>query len=195
MKAFSSPILLENISRMSNDPALHGQLLKHFQNALYAISYHLEQALPKNGVVCALFPKSILAQVLPAAAKKRNCKVISVHGTKEATLALGKAHVLDTETDICAADFYLAEPDGLTHGGAYADPAEASMLKEHNPTAISSIFQWTTTNPATHDFVPLSTVITELGRHKTEHVSEAINAFSWQALTPSTTYQTQPAVP
>ncbi len=195
MKAFSSPILLESISRMPNDPALCGQMLKHFQNALYAISYHLEQALPKNGVVCALFPKSILAHVLPAVAQKRNCTVISVQGTREVTLALAKAHVLDTETDIHAADFYLTEPDGLTHGGAYATPAEAHLLKEYNPTAIGSIFQWTTTNPATHDFIPLSTVITELGRHKTEHFPEAISAFSWPTLIPSTTYQSQTAVP
>ncbi len=185
--AFSSPILAENVAHFSKDPILRGEIAAHFQNALYAIQYHLEQALPKGGVVCALYPKSILEHILPEAAKKKGCKVIALHGTKGATLALLKAQVLENNTDISKADIYITEPAGFTPGGALTNPDETKLVENSNVLAVGSALQWTNNTPSTHDFAPISKTITELGIYSPEHFKEIISrAFSWPApLTPS----------
>jgi len=163
--AFSSPILIENTAKLER-----GLLLKHFENAIYAIEYHLENILPKGGIVCAFFPKSILEHVLPAAAQKKNCKVINVQGTKEAIQALMKAGVLDNEASMEEADIYITEPDGFTTGGALVRPEEAKTLKNIQVMGVGSIFQKANTTPATHDYIPLSKMITELGIYSPEHI-------------------------
>ena len=146
---FSSPFLVENIARISNDPLKRGAMLKHFQNAEYVLAYNLEKMLPKGGVVWVLFPKTILRQLLPAIAAKKKCKVISIHGTKEAAMGLLKARVLGNGVPI--PDLLLTEPDGFTPGGAFFQPNEAKMLEGLELVGIGSAFQRTSRLPATHD--------------------------------------------
>lgn len=173
---FSSPFLTENIERFSSDPLKRGAILKHFQNAEYALAYNLEKILPKGGVVWALFPKTILGQLLPWVAARKQCKIISVHGIKEATMALLKARALDSDTP--TPDLFLTEPDGFTPGGAFFQPNEAKMLEGLELVGIGSAFQQITAFPATHDYVPLSKIITELGIHSPEDFEKEANVFS-----------------
>jgi len=174
---FSSPFLIENTSEAAKNPFVKGQIIRHFQKAEYAISYHLERAIPKGGVVCAFFPKSILAQILPKIAKEKNCKVISVNGTRKATTALMAAGVIDNQTKVEDADIYITEPNGFTPGGALATPEEEKVLKNFDVIGVGSYFQATKRLPADHDFIKLTKIISELGIHSPEQFHTELSAF------------------
>ncbi len=186
MKAFSSPIL-ENNKHVS---------AKYYQNTLYALTYHLEKALPQGGIVCALFPKGILQHILPKAAKEKNCTVIIIQSTKEATLAFMQAGVLDQKTDPGKADIYITEPAGFSQNGALVSPQETATIKKYNAIGIGSALQFQEKIPAEYDWLPMSKIITELGIHSIENFEEEFKrSSSTTTSTPSPTFQPQPAKP
>jgi len=162
---FSSPFLTSNLER--------GQLLRHLENAPNAISYHLDRAIPRGSIICAYYPKGILGSILPAIAKEKNCKIISVQGTKQATAEFLKAGLL-ANSPITEADIFLTEPDGLSADGALVLPHE--KLPHNEFIAVSSILQWTKQKPSTHDVIPIHKTITELGIYTLEQLE--INAAS-----------------
>lgn len=177
MNIFTSPFLLENIN--SADKKHHGRLLKHFENAAESISYHLTKIVPKGGIVCAYHPKSILAHILPVIAKEKNCKVIPVHGTKQAMAAFLKAGII-SNLPLNEADVIITEPDGLTSDGALFTSHEAAELPHRETIAVGSALQFTKNRPATHDIAPVYKIATELGIHSPEHLEkDFVSAFSW----------------
>lgn len=177
MKSFSSPFLINNLRKI--DSTHQGRLLRHFENALSAISYHLEKIVPKGGIICAYHPKGILASILPAIAKEKNCKVIPVHGSKHAISALLNAKVV-AHLPLTEADIILTEPDGLSSDGALFKPHEAAELPHREVIAVGSALQFTHERPASHDIAPVSKIVTELGIHSPEHLEkETASAFSW----------------
>jgi hypothetical protein len=181
--AFSSSFLIDKISKV--DKTQRGRLLKHFENALGAISYHLERVVPRGGVICAYHPKGILGSILPAIAKEKNCKVLTVHGTKQAVVSLMKAGVLSTGNP-AEADVFLTEPDGLSADGALFKPHEASDLPHKEIIAVGSALQFTKERPASHDIAPVYKIVTELGIHSAEHLEKEVTfAFSWLASSPA----------
>ncbi|GEM_PF-2383291 len=171
--AFSSQILLERINYLATT-TLRGSLIKHFENALYALKYHLEKTIPKGGVICAIYPKTILQTILPELAKKKNCKVKLIGGTPEIIKILKEKEIL-TETE--KADIYLTEPDGFNEEGAYVRPHETDILMNHETIAIGSIYQWADVAPSTHDSVPISKIITETGICSPEQLKESLSLF------------------
>lgn len=169
MHTFSSPILLERIKQIPR-----GALIKHLEKAKYALSYNLEKILPKGGTVCALYPKTILQHILPQAAKECRCKVICVSGTSEIINELIKNNVFDDKTSIEKADLYITEPDGFTPEGALVRPEETELLQKFEVIGIGSALQYTQKLPSTHDCIPISKTITELGIY----TSQELNASS-----------------
>ncbi len=143
---FSSPLLTE----------------KHKQpeNAEYAISYHLEKAIPRGSVVYALFPKKILAKLLPPIAKAKNCTII----TQRKFDKTGEPDVI------------LAEPDGFAAGGALFTPEETKIASGLPLTCVGSTKQWIHVLPATHDLVPVCRIISERGIHTPEQIEEIISS-------------------
>jgi len=161
-------------------------------NSLYAISYYLEKALPTGGVVKAYFPKEILGSILPVVAKEKNCKIISIGGSKHATAELLKAGVLvngDFEADVV-----LVEPDGMTAEGALLKPEEAKQMKQE-AVAVGSISKWASKSPASHDTVQVTKTITELGIFSPEQLEQELSASSSKTSIPSPTSQGRPAIP
>lgn len=186
---FSSSFLIDEISKV--DKTNRGAMLKHFESALGAISYHLEKIIPRGGIICAYHPKGILGNILPVIAKEKNCKVITVHGTKHAVTELMAAGVLSTGNP-AEADIFLAEPDGLSADGALFKPHEASDLPHKEIIAIGSALQFTKERPASHDIAPVYKIVTELGIHSAEHLGKEItSSFSW--LTSSSALKPSPA--
>ncbi|VVB81205.1 Uncharacterised protein [uncultured archaeon] len=181
--AFTSPILLERTSKIPR-----GALIKHLENALYALSYNLEKILPKGGTVCALYPKTILQSILPRAAKERNCKVICISGTPELIKELAKNDILDKKTSMEKADIYITEPDGFAKDGALVKPEETELLQKFEVTAIGSALQYTRELPATHDCIAISKAITELGTYSPELNASFCSKFSIPS--PASTNQT-----
>jgi len=178
-EAFSSSFLVDKISTI--DKTHRGRLLKHFESALGAISYHLERIVPRGSIICAYHPKGILGSILPVIAKEKNCKVITIHGTKHAVTELMKAGVLSTGNP-AEADVFLAEPDGLSADGALFKPHEASDLPHKEIIAVASALQFTKERPASHDIAPVYKIVTELGIHSAEHLGKEItSSFSWLA--------------
>ena len=157
MQIFTSPLLQNKQG-----------LLKHFQNAEYAIGHHLEKILPKGGTVGVLYPKTILKKLLPGAAKNKRCKIVYT----------GEA------------DIWLTEPDGLAEGGGWFRPEELSAVQNIEAVGIGSIYQWVKIPPETHDRAPLQKVITEIGVYTPENLEQELSVFSWpEPLTPSVTSQ------
>ncbi len=138
------------------------------ENTEYALSYYLEKVIPRGGVVYVLFPKTILAKLLPPIAEKKNCKVITLYGSHEATLYSRKA----AEPDII-----LAEPDGFTYGGALFKPEETKLVKGLPLVCIGSSKQWSSIRPATHDLVPVQKIVSENGIHTPEQIEEFTASF------------------
>ena len=156
---FSSPLL-------KNQP-------KNPQHAGYALSYHLEKAIPRGSVIYALFPKTILGQLLPPIAKKKNCTVISFYGTHEATLNLLKTGKYDKS--LPEPDIILTEPDGFALGGALFKPEETKIVNGLPLVCIGSSHQWMPILPATHDLVQVQKIISEHGIHTPEQIEEIIS--------------------
>ena len=173
MSVFSSPFLIEKYSNIEN-----GHLIRHLDNALNAISYHLDSAIPRGSIICAHYPKGILGNVLPVIAKEKNCKIISVHGTKQATAEFLKADLL-INAPITEADVFLTEPGGFSADGALVLPHE--KLPHTEFIAVGSILQWTDQRPASHDLCTVSKIITEIGIYKPEQLKKEINASSLKA--------------
>lgn len=173
-KAFSSPILLERISRLA-ETTLYGTVLKHFENALYALSYHLEKTLPKGGIICAIYPKTILQEILPQIAEQKKCKIMVIGGTPEIIKTLKEKGMLIEANQ--KADIYLTEPDGFNEEGAYVKPHETELLINYDTIAIGSIYQWTDVAPATHDSIPVEKTITEAGIFTPEKLKESLPLF------------------
>jgi len=193
MKLFSSSFLIDKVSKTEKQH--RGILLRHFENALSAISYHLEKVVPKGGIVCTYHPKGILANVLPSIAKEKNCKIISIHGTKEAVENFLKAGVLSNNKP-AEADVFLAEPDGLSSDGALFKPHETPDLPHKEIIAVGSAFQFTKERPATHDIASVHRMVTELGIHSPEHLEKEItSAFSWMTSSPSQALPVSPLQP
>ena len=168
--AFSSPILLERISQLA-ETTQRGTVLKHFENALYALNYHLEKIIPKGGIICAIYPKTILQTILPSIAEQKNCKVMLIGGTPEIIKTLKEKGIL---IEAGHADIYLTEPDGFNEEGAFVKPQETEVLMNYNTIAIGSIYQWTDIPPATHDSVPIEKTITEAGILMPEQLKESL---------------------
>ncbi len=145
---------------------------KNPENAEYSLSYYLEKAIPRGSVIYALFPKTILAKLLPPIAKQKHCTVISLYGSHEATLNLLKAGTFGK--DIPEPDIILTEPDGFTFGGALFRPEETKLVNGLPLICIGSSNQWTPILPATHDLVPVKRIISELGIHTPEQIEELI---------------------
>lgn len=193
MKFFSSPFLIDKIGK--TEIQHRGRLLRHFEHALSAISYHLEKVVPKGGIVCAYHPKGILANVLPQIAKEKNCEIISIHGTKEAVENFLKAGVLSNHKP-SEADIFLAEPDGLSSDGALFKPHETLDLPHKEIIAVGSALQFTKERPATHDIAAVYRIVTELGVYSPEHLEKEItSAFSWMASLPSRALPVSPLQP
>ncbi len=170
-KTFSSAILKEKIQHNNNS---YGKLVKHFDHAPYAIQHFLHKIVPKGGVICAIHSKSILARTLAKIAKEKNCKIININGTKEATEKFLKAGVL---AEGLQPDIYLTEPEGFTQGGAIINPDETEHLNNNTELiGVGSALQWTKNTPANYDFIPLTKIVSELGIHKPEHLEQEINA-------------------
>ncbi len=180
-KAFSSPILLERIKQIPR-----GALIKHFEKATHTLSYNLAKVLPKGGTVCALYPKTILQQILPQAAKERKCKVICISGTSGMIKELIKNGVFDDKTSMEKADIYITEPDGFTPDGALVRPEETALLQKFEVIGIGSVLQCTQKLPATHDCIPISKTITELGIYSTEELN-ASSCSKFSVLFPAST--------
>jgi hypothetical protein len=158
----------------------------------YALSYYLENILPKGGTACVLYPKKILTEILPEAASAKKCKIICLNGPPGLISKLTKTGLLQKE--MAEADIYITEPEGFTRGGALVHSTETQALKQHNLVGIGSIYNWTQTTPAAHDTIQLERVITEKGIYTSEHFE--LNAFSSQALsTPSPSSQSLPSNP
>ncbi len=191
MKTFSSSFLIDKVSKTQH----RGRLLRHFENALSAISYHLEKVVPKGSIVCAYHPKGILANVLPQIAKSKNCKIISIQGSKEAIENFLKAGVLSNYKP-SEADVFLAEPDGLSSDGALFLPKEARDLPHKEIIAVGSVLQFTKERPATHDIASVHRMVTELGIYSPEHLEKEItSAFSWMISSPSQALPVSPLQP
>lgn len=127
------------------------------ENRSYALAYHLESLLPKNGLVEIINPKEILSSLLPAIALQQNCRVKCRGASDEFRRVFAKLNLLAADG---VPDVVLMEPDFLTEGGALVLPqaARAGPL-----VGVCSIDKWTKSNPNTHDFVPLTKIVTELG--------------------------------
>jgi len=154
---FSSPLL-------TNQP--------NSENSEYALSYYLEKIIPQGGVIYALFPKTILAKILPHIAKKKHCIVIAYQGSHEATHNLLKAGTFNK--NIPEPDLILAEPDGFTYGGALFKPEETQYVEGLPVICVGSSQQWTPVAPATHDLVQVKSIISEHGIHTPEQIEETI---------------------
>ncbi len=159
MQPFTSPIL--------ESTRVNGQSYKQLQNALYAIQYNLEKILPKGGTACVLFPKNILENILPAAAKEKNCKIILIQGPKILASNLLKERLLEPNTNK-EADVYITEPAGFTPGGALVEPNEVKQLQNLPVIGVGSALQWTMRAPAEYDYIVLSKIVTETGIHSPE---------------------------
>jgi hypothetical protein len=144
---FSSPFLTET----------H----KQPEKTEYAISYHLEKAIPRGSVIYALFPKKILGKLLPPIAKAKNCTII--------THLTGKAGKIERP------DIILTEPDGFSAGGALFTPEETKIVSGLPIVCVGSTKQWTHILPATHDLVPVYRIISERGIHTSEQMEEIIS--------------------
>jgi hypothetical protein len=144
---FSSPFLTET----------H----KQPEKAEYAISYHLERAIPRGSVIYALFPKKILSKLLPPIAKAKNCTIIT--------------HLTGKTSKIDEPDIILAEPDGFSAGGALFTPEETKLVSGLPVICVGSTKQWTHILPATHDLVPVYRIISERGIHTPEQIEELIS--------------------
>jgi len=159
---------------------------------LYAISYYLEQILPKGGIAHVYFPKEILGAILPAIAKEKNCKIVSIGGTKQATQELIKAGVIAESHE--EPDVILVEPDGMTADGILLKPEEAKQLKE-DAIAVGSISKWASKCPASHDIVQVSKTITEHGIYSLKDLKQELNASSSELSSPYPSSQVQIPTP
>ncbi|MEM3154917.1 MAG: hypothetical protein QW165_05155 [Candidatus Woesearchaeota archaeon] len=172
MQTFTSPFLPKILTD-------RGRLLRHLEKAELAISFHLQKIVPKGSIICAYHPKSILAKILPNIAKEKNCKIIAIHGTKEAMQAFIKSGTLTYELPH-KADTFLAEPDGLTADGALFNPKEVCELPHNEIIAVGSVLQFTNKRPANYDVANVSKIVTEIGTYTPEHLAlEIPNAFFW----------------
>ncbi len=148
--------------------------------------------LPKGGIAHVYFPKEILGAILPAIAKEKNCKIVSIAGTKQATQALMEAGVLTNSTE--EPDVVLAEPDGLTADGMLLKPEEAKQLKQ-DAIAVGSTVNWKKKCPASHDTVEITRTITERGIYSPGQLEQEISASSLEPSLPSRASQYQTVIP
>ncbi len=158
-----------------SSPFLHSTPKKP-ENTEYALSYHLEKAIPRGSVVYVLFPKKILAKLLPPIAKAKNCTIITLHGHHEAALSLLKTGKFDKT--IPEPDIIFAEPDGFTSGGALFTPNETKTINGLPLVCIGSSKQWVHILPATHDLIQVQKIISEHGIHTPEQMEEIISSYS-----------------
>lgn len=151
-------------------------LIKQKEYINDSLKYYLDQAIPKGSIICAIYPKKILTELLPQIAKEKHCKIINIYGTKELTRTLLKTNLLAAENQ--KPDLFITEPDALTPGGALVKPNELSSLQDKKLIGITTTQQWTNEKPETHDYIPLHLTITELGIHTPENLDEELNASS-----------------
>lgn len=154
-----------------SSPLLHAKY-RSTENTEYALSYYIEKVIPRGGVVYVLFPKTILAKLLPPIAEKKNCKVIPLYGSHEAALKLIKTGTYSRKA--AEPDIILAEPDGFTYGGALFKPEETKLVKGLPLVCVGSSKQWSSIRPATHDLVPVQKIVSENGIHTPEQIEEFI---------------------
>lgn len=126
--------------------------LRLAENRTYALSYYLQQVIPKGGVVEA-FPGPLLSAILPSVALQKNCKVKCLALAHE----LARLNLLANS----APDLTIVEPVFFVEGGALVQPGFVSSFQ--NLVGVGSVSQWTDENPASLDFVPLSKTVTEIG--------------------------------
>ncbi len=140
--------------------------LRLSENRTYALSYYLQEVIPK-GCVIEAFPGPILSAILPSVAMQKNCKV------KCSALAheLARLNLLANSNP----ELTIVEPAFFVEGGALVAPGSVSSLQ--NLVGVGSVSQWTAENPADLDFVPLAKVVTEIGVFSPEEFVNEIKLF------------------
>ncbi|MBW2970244.1 hypothetical protein KY309_00465 [Candidatus Woesearchaeota archaeon] len=149
----------------------HGPLMRQIEHIKYALSYYLDKAIPKGAVICALYPKKLLQNILPEVALNKHCKVICI-GAPELSKELMQKGLLE---DNAEPDIYLTEPDGICPEGAIVKPQETELLKQYKTYAVSSTMQFTEKTPQTHDCVEVYKTITEKGIMTTEQLTSSLS--------------------
>ena len=136
------------------------------ENRTYALSYYLQQVIPKGSVIGAV-PGPLLSALLPSVAIQQNCKVSCLALAHE----LARLDLLTNKTP----DLVLVEPAFFVEGGALVVPGSVTSFQ--NLVGIGSVSQFTYDNPAELDFVPLSKVVTEIGVLSPEEFMNELKRF------------------
>jgi len=129
-------------------------------NDSYALEFYLNQIVPRGGIVQAIYPKSILAKLLPKVAKERNAKIV-VAGRNEFFPQLMKSGlVLNVPAE---PDVYIGEPEAFSEHGVFISPHETEEWVHPSVVAIGRQHQWADEHRARFDIVPVKKVVSELG--------------------------------
>lgn len=144
-------------------------------NPLQAIEYHLARAVPKGATVCVLFPKGILAEVLPRVAVERKLKVKLVGGSPALLTALAHSNSLELR-EKAAVDLFLTEPTAFGKDGAWVHPHESGALADFDILAVGSVMQWLSHAPKDCDLIRIKSVVSEKGVFSVEHLHEEVKS-------------------
>lgn len=162
-----SPFFVENLKKLPK-----GVL---GVNPLQAIEYHLAKAVPKGATVCVLFPKGILAEVLPRVAVERKLKVMMVGGVPALRSALARQGSLEVRENV-PIDLFLTEPTAFGKDGAWVHPHEASAFVGLDVLGVGSVMQWLSHTPKDCDLVKIKAVVSEKGVFSSVHFDEEVRS-------------------
>lgn len=162
-----SPFFVENLKKLPREVL--------GVNPLEAIEYHLSKSVPKGGAVCVIYPKGILAEVLPKVAAERKLKVLVIGGPPALRSALARQGSLEVREDV-PIDLFLTEPTAFGRDGAWVHPSESYAFADLEVLGVGSMLQWLSHTPKDCDLVKIKAVVSEKGVFSSEHFDEEVRS-------------------
>lgn len=162
-----SPFFVENLKKLPKEVL--------GVSPIPAIEYHLSKSVPRGATVCVMFPKGILAEVLPKVALELNLKVLVVGGHPALRNALSRQGSLEVNEN-APIDLFLTEPTAFGRDGAWVHPNESGALAGLEVLCVGSMMQWLSHTPRDCDLVKIKGVVSEKGVFSSIHFDEEVRA-------------------